>query len=315
VSHAQRRGYGLRLSVIDACNFRCRYCRPHGATDPRACRPPVERLERVTAWLAGNLGARRVRLTGGEPLVRGDVVEIVERLARLGDVDEVSLTTNGARLAELAEPLARAGLRRVNVSLDSMDPDRFAAITGGGCVEDTIAGIEVALAVGLTPVKLNAVLVEPGWREDLPALLAQAARWGVELRLIELMAVSTGSRLRGVSAEEVRAWLARRTEVEPLAAAPGAAAHRGRVRWDGAWIDVGWITPVSAPFCGSCDRLRVDATGRLRRCLMDPQTWPLAKRLEEADDATVLAEVRGYLAGKAHPRSMRAPCTMDRTGG
>jgi cyclic pyranopterin phosphate synthase len=315
VSGGRRTGYGLRLSVIDGCNFRCRYCRPHGAADPHGCRPPVERLECVTGWLAGNLGARRVRLTGGEPLVRADVVEIVARLARLRDVDEVSLTTNGARLAELAEPLARAGLRRVNVSLDSVDPDRFATITGGGRLERTIAGIEAALAAGLTPLKLNAVLVEPGWREDLPELLAQAARWGVELRLIELMAVSTRSGLRGVRAGEVREWLARRAEVEPLRYSPGAAARSGRVRWRGASVDVGWITPVSEPFCGGCDRLRVDAAGRLRRCLMDPQTWPLAKRLEEADEETVLAEVRGYLAGKSQPLAMRAPCTMDRTGG
>jgi cyclic pyranopterin phosphate synthase len=314
--------YAVRLSVVDACDFRCRYCRPDGVVR-EARRPAVRRLERVTAWLSERLDARRVRLTGGEPLLRSDIVEIVGRLARLPRVDELSLTTNGSRLAELAGPLKRAGLSRVNVSLDSVDPDRFAAITGGGRLGDTLDGIEAALAAGLTPLKLNAVLLEPGWRADLPALLSRAAGWGVELRLIELMPVRCGSpgaglAEGGVGAGTVLDWLARRTDLAPLSAAPGAAARRGRVAWNGAQVEVGWITPVTAPFCGGCDRLRVDAGGRLRRCLMDPRTWPLAERLESdgaAEGGAVVEEVRRFLGGKAPPRGMTAPCTMDLTGG
>jgi cyclic pyranopterin phosphate synthase len=312
-------GYALRLSVVDACDFRCLYCRPDGARRRGERRPSLDRLERVTAWLSGRLGARRVRLTGGEPLLRGDLVRIVERLSRLPRVEELSLTTNGARLAGLARPLADAGLARVNVSLDSADPDRFAAITGGGRLDATLAGIEVALGAGLTPLKLNAVLLEPSWREDVPALLSLAAGWGVELRLIELMPASSARNVaaaaRGVAAGTVREWLAGRARMGPLRVASGAAARRGRVWWDGAAIEVGWITPVSEPFCGGCDRLRVDAAGRLRRCLMDPETWPLAERLERAAEDDPLDEVLAYLSGKSVPRGMTTPCTMDVTGG
>lgn len=333
--------YALRLSVTDACNFRCRYCRPADRAAAPEHLPPPERLERVAAWVARNLGATRVRLTGGEPLLREDITAIVERLARIDELEEVSLTTNGSRLAPLAAPLARAGLRRVNVSLDSVDPERFGRITGGGRLERAVAGIEAALEAGLRPLKLNAVLAEPWWREDLPALLSCAADWNVELRLIELMPVGPfrerAGAMRGsgrcglvpprwaggtdafgpVRADAVRAWLGERAPMEPLRGAAGAAARKGRVLWDGAWVEVGWITPVSEPFCGGCDRLRVDAAGNLHRCLMDPCTWPLAERIETGadDDPELAAQARRYLAGKVHPQAMRTPCGMDRMGG
>jgi cyclic pyranopterin phosphate synthase len=184
-----------------------------------------------------------------------------------------------------------------------------------------MAGIEAALAAGLVPLKLNAVLLRSSWREDVPRLLSQAAAWGAELRFIELMpagspeAASRRGRVLGVGAARVRRWLAETARVEPLRGATGAAARKGCVLWEGQRVEVGWITPLSDPFCATCDRIRVDARGRLRRCLMDPETFPLAERLERGGDDGTVAALRVYLARKSAPRSMRTAATMDRTGG
>jgi cyclic pyranopterin phosphate synthase len=284
---------------------------------PRLATPPLApgALVRIVEWLAGQLGPLRVRLTGGEPLLRAELPEIVRNLCRLERVRELALTTNGSRLASLAAPLAAAGLDRVNVSLDAVDAERFAAVTGGGDVARTLAGIDAARAAGLEPVKLNTVLRRSTWRQDVPELLGFAAARGLEVRFIELMpSAGPGGADERIEAGEVRRWLAGRTVVSERPR-DGRPARRGHVLWDGVEVRVGWITPVTEPFCGSCRRLRLDAAGSLRRCLMDDRALPLADLLVAEADQAVAARLAGYLAGKRRPGEMTAPAAMSRIGG
>ena len=310
----------LRLSVTDRCNLRCRYCMPAAgvASVPHDELPTLEELADAVAWLAGRCGVDRVKLTGGEPLVRKGVVGLVRALSTLPGVREVSLTTNGTGLPALARPLAEAGLARVNVSLDTLDADRFAALTRGGDVAEVVAGIDAALAAPLRPVKLNAVLRASAWRDDVPALLDFAAERGLEIRFIELMRTGTevAWALREfVSAAWVKGLLEAEGRLRPLPAPVSAPARRTLATWRGREVVVGWITPVSHAFCDACDRLRLDARGRLRRCLMDPVALPLVDLLRAGDEAGALAGVARYLEGKRAPGAMDSGAPMIAIGG
>ncbi len=307
----------LRLSLTDRCNLRCRYCVPVFGI-PRVARAELLTLEELTAatlWLCRSGGVRRVKLTGGEPLVRAGVVELVRVLAAADDVDEVSGTTNGVRLPALAHALAEAGLRRVNVSLDTLDPERFAELTRGGRIEETLAGIDAARAAGLRPVKLNAVLMASSWRRDVPALLDFAGERDLEVRFIELMRTGTEAawcERELVSAAEVRRGLG----LPEIGDREGTTTARGGwVPWRGSAVRVGWITPRSRPFCAGCRRLRLDARGRLRRCLMDPTLLPLAELLRTTSGAAVAHRLRDYLAGKVPAAGMGSGLPMASIGG
>ncbi|HEB84709.1 MAG TPA: GTP 3',8-cyclase MoaA, partial [Bacteroidetes bacterium] len=309
-----------RLSVTDRCNFRCRYCLPPGF--PRAVKsapplPPRE-LVRLVRTLCGQYPITRVKLTGGEPLVRREIVEIVSKLSSIEGIEEISMTTNGALLASRAAALKRAGLRRVNVSLDSLDPDRFAALTHGGRLDRTLAGIEAALDAGLKPVKLNSVLLRSTWEREVPALLEYSAARGLEVRFIELMRTGTDAEwVEGefISADLVRRWLERHGEVAALPELPEGPARRTRLRWAGREITVGWITPLSHPFCGDCSRLRMDARGTLRRCLMDDAVFPFADRADRLGEKETRNDLDRYLAGKRPPATMGSEATMNAVGG
>jgi GTP 3',8-cyclase len=306
----------LRVSVTDRCNLRCRYCRSEsGSAAGRERLPSLDRLARAAIWLVDHAAARRVRLTGGEPLLREGVDGLVGRLSATPGVAEVTMTTNGTRLAALAGSLRAAGLRRVNVSLDTLDRRRFAELTRGGNVAVTVAGIDAALAAGLVPLKLNAVLRRSSFREDIPDLLDFAAERGVEIRFIELM--RTGTEAAWAAAELVSAVEVQRLlhlELQPLAPEPSSPARRTAVRWRGRDRAVGWITPVSHAFCDGCDRLRLDARGRVRRCLMDGATLPLLERLE-AGDAGVSDRLRTFLRHKRLPSGMATDQPMSTIGG
>jgi cyclic pyranopterin phosphate synthase len=310
----------LRLSVTDRCNFRCRYCMPaEGVPMLRhADLLGFERLTETAAWLCRERGVRRIKLTGGEPLVRAGVVDLVRELARIPGVDEVSATTNGSRLSALAPALRSAGLARVNVSIDSLDADRFDRLTRGGRLGDTVAGIDAAIREGLTPVKLNTVLLASSWREDVPAVLDFARRRGLEARFIELMRTGTEvswAESEFVSAEVVRAELGLDGRPEEGDARSSGPARTTRTRWRGAPIRVGWITPRSHPFCDGCNRLRMDARGRLRRCLMDPNAFELAAALSREHDDVVRDGLDVYLAGKTPSSSMDSALPMVSVGG
>ncbi len=309
----------LRVSLTDRCNLRCRYCMPAQGVQvvPPGQLPSLEELAEAVAFTVRHLNVRRVKLTGGEPLVRRGAAEFVRRVAALSGVQEVSMTTNGTLLCSLAAALKAAGLARVNVSLDTLNPDRFRQLTRGGEVQAVLAGIQAAQAAGLAPIKLNTVLRASSFAEDVPELVAYATRQGLELRFIELMRTGTEAwwcNQEYVSAETVRQFLTSWGELTPLPSPAAGPARRMRFVWQGGQVVLGFITPVSHSFCQACTRLRLDARGHLRRCLMDPFTLPLADYLRQGEEAA-LAAIKPYLAGKKPPAEMASSLPMVAVGG
>lgn len=318
ISAAQRRLRMLRLSITSKCNFHCCYCiPPEGvAKVSHSELLRLERLAELVRWLAGETGINRVRLTGGEPLVRRGVVDLIAMLSALPQMEEVALTTNGSLLAAMAGSLKNAGLNRVNVSLDSLDPARFATITRGGKLRETLDGIDAAIAVGLSPVKLNAVLQRSTWRQDVPRLLDFAAEKGIEIRFIELMRTGTERSWcdsEYVSAREVCEGL--QIEGTSPAGVQSSSAQRTVISWRGEPLIIGWITPRSHPFCAQCERLRMDAQGKLRRCLMDAATFDLHGILESEGPFAAQSMFRQFLADKHPPLAMDNVIPMSQVGG
>ena len=314
------RVHTLRLSVTDRCNLRCRYCMPAEGV-VKVGHYELLRLEElagVARALAGRLAIERIKLTGGEPLVRKGLPALVRMLREIPGIREVSLTTNGTLLRRLAGALKEAGLSRVNVSLDSLDAERFAEITRGGRLTATLDGIEAALEAGLLPVKLNAVLRRSEWRRDIPALMDFAAAKGLEIRFIELMRTGTEHAWcedEYVAAEEVEEWLARRGTVEPAGNSHAGPARGSLTEWHGNLVRLGWITPRSHPFCSECDRLRMDCRGRVYRCLMDNESLGYAELLHSMDEETAWAVLRDYLGDKRSPAAMVRDSSMASIGG
>jgi cyclic pyranopterin phosphate synthase len=259
----------LRVSLTDRCNLRCDYCMPADFADwlPSPNLLTTDELIEVLD-VATSLGITGVRLTGGEPLLRPDVVDVVRRISGLTHAPEISLTTNGLRLVDLAAPLREAGLRRVNVSLDTLDPERFRSLTHRDRHADVLAGIRAAQDAGLAPVKVNAVLMRGVNDDEAPALLRRALDEGWRLRFIEQMPLDAGGiwmRSTMVTAAETLALLSEHHELTPVPGRGSAPAEEFLV--DGGPATVGIIASVSAPFCAACDRLRLTADGQLRNCL------------------------------------------------
>jgi cyclic pyranopterin phosphate synthase len=308
----------LRLSVTDRCNFRCRYCMPVEGVVKVAHRDilPLESMVELVQWLVEHTGINRVRLTGGEPLVRSGIEQLVSDLSKIARIREVSLTTNGSLLPRMAWGLKVAGLSRVNISLDSLDEERFAEVTRGGHLQPTLNGIAAAQEAGLTPIKLNTVLRRSTWKQEVPALLDYAAQTGFEIRFIELMRTGTERawcETEFVSVDEVCAGLG--ADIYPVEEASRASARKTTMNWHGSLIAVGWITPRSHPFCSRCDRLRMDAQGRLRRCLMDPTQLDLVNLLRWTNGDMVKHEFDSYIAGKVPPITMDNVLAMSQIGG
>lgn len=308
----------LRLSITDRCNFRCRYCMPVEGVAKVARQDllPLENMVDLVRWLVAHTGIHRVRLTGGEPLVRSGVERLVSDLSAIAGVSEVSLTTNGSMLPRMAWGLKVAGLSRVNISLDSLDEERFVEVTRGGHLQPTLNGIAAAQEAGLTPIKLNTVLRRSTWKQEVPALLDYAAQAGFEIRFIELMRTGTERtwcEAEFVSVDEVCAGLG--AEIYPEEEESRASARRTTMIWHGTPIAVGWITPRSHPFCSNCDRLRMDARGRLRRCLMDPAQLDLADLLRSTDGDSAKLKFYSYIADKVPPLTMDNALAMSQIGG
>ncbi len=251
----------LRLSVTDRCGLRCRYCMPEAAEGAGDVLTLGELAEIAAA--AVDCGVRKIRLTGGEPLLRRDLLELCRRLRALDGLEELCLTTNGLRLAALAAPLRSAGVDRLNVSLDTLRPDRYAAMTRGGRLEAVLEGLAAAEAAGFRNLKLNAVLIGGFNDDEIEALAGLTAEHPWEVRFIELMPMGPCAgwdRSRFLSCQ---AALDRLPGMEPL-------EDRGvarRYRLPGAAGTVGLISPLSHDFCAQCRRLRVTADGRLKGCL------------------------------------------------
>lgn len=284
----------LRLSVIDACNFRCPYCMPadripddHGLD--AASRLSFDEIETLVRGFA-RLGTRKLRITGGEPLLRKRLPELVQRLARIDGIDDLALTTNGSLLAAHAQALRDAGLHRLTVSLDALDPQVFAAMSGGrGRIGDVLAGLDAARAAGFERIKLNCV-VQRGVNEDQVLPLAAFAReHGHVLRFIEYMDVGTcnGWRMQDVvPSATLRDRLHAAWPLRPL-----DPQYRGEVAARYAYVDgggeVGFVSSVTAPFCGDCHRARVSADGTLYTCLFASEGRPLRDALRLGEDALV----------------------------
>jgi GTP 3',8-cyclase len=313
------RPFTLRLSVTERCNLRCRYCMPPGIKTRTSRRdlPSLDALAETVEWLNDHLSLSKIKITGGEPLVRPGLTSLAGRLSSRCPDAELSLTTNGTHLARLAAPLKEAGLCRVNVSLDSLDPNRFRELTQGD-LKQTLSGIEAAIEVGLTPLKLNSVLRQSSWKEDVPALLDYAAAHDIEIRFIELMQIGPAAQWASrefVSAQEVRNWLFNHSVIETLHHPAGEPARRETVSWHGKQSVVGWITPRSEPFCDGCNRLRLDSYGNLRRCLMDAESLPLLNILETRHNDGVPEELSAYLNEKRPSLTMATSNRMAAVGG
>jgi cyclic pyranopterin phosphate synthase len=316
----------LRISVTDHCNYKCVYCRTgnEGALYSDLPFADYLRMARVFA----SLGIQKIRLTGGEPLLRKGVVDFVRDLAKLRSADgeplELALTTNGHLLAELAQPLRDAGLRRVTVSMDAVDPDRFARITRvPNGFDHVIAGIRAARRAGLDPVKVNCVLMR-GFNEDQIIPFGMFAREeGVVVRFIEFMPL-----------EEDRVWspkvvvtldeiLERMAEYRPLVEIPHARSETARrYSFDDGVGEIGIIAPVSHPFCGHCSRIRVTSDGKIRTCLFSVWDHDLHAQMSRgSSDAELVEFIRGVVLRKeerhhiGEPDFVPASRTMVHIGG
>lgn len=280
----------VRLSLTDRCDLACIYCRPDRNDGYAEKRLDLAAWETMIEGLIAS-GVRRVRITGGEPLLHRDVIEVVRRLAAHPLLEDVALTTNATRLARLAGPLRQAGLRRITISIDSLDAERFRRMTRGGDLAGVLAGIEAARAAGFDEIKLNAVVVRGENDTELEALTRFAWEKGLIPRFLEVMAIGEGAKFasRVVSAVEMRASLGALLEDE----APVREADRGPAKYVRARHDprfkVGFITGTTDTYCAGCDRLRVSSEGMLRPCLATDDGVSAADAAERKDPAAVSA--------------------------
>jgi cyclic pyranopterin phosphate synthase len=282
----------LRVSVTDRCDLRCFYCMAEDMTFlPKADLLTLEELDRLcTAFIAR--GVRKLRLTGGEPLVRRNVTSLVRSLSRhldSGALDELTLTTNGSQLARFADELRDCGVRRINVSLDTLDPAKFRAITRWGDLDKVLAGIEAARAAGLA-VKINAVALKGLNEEEIPSLMEWAHGKGMGLTLIEVMPmgdIGAGRIDQYVPLSLVRARLSKRYALSDLEETTGGPARYVRVEETGGKL--GFITPMTHNFCESCNRVRVTCTGTLHTCLGHEDASDLRKPLRASADDQLLS--------------------------
>ena len=284
----------LRLSVTDLCSLRCRYCMPAGGVLKREhgdiC--SVEELVEI-ARAAVDCGVRKVRLTGGEPLVRRGILDICRGISAIPGVEELCLTTNGAALPRLAGPLKEAGVDRLNVSLDTLRPDRYAYMTRVGRLEDVFRGLEAAAEAGFAGTKLNVVLMKGFNEDEIPDFADLARRYPLEVRFIELMPIGEGENARFLPAQAVL------DACPDLRPAEGSGVARRFRPQSGPGL-VGLIEPMSRRFCGSCDRVRVTADGKLKPCLHSDQEIPLRGLHGEA----LRRAIQGGIAAKPERHHM-----------
>jgi cyclic pyranopterin phosphate synthase len=294
-THGRRINY-LRISVTDRCNLRCAYCMPAKGVQwqPRADRLTRDEIVQVVR-AAATLGITRVRLTGGEPLVWPDLLQLVSEITRIRGIEEISLTTNGLLLEKLAPALAEAGLSRVNISLDTLNPQIFHRLTRLGNFDQVWRGIQAAERAGITPIKLNTVVIRGMNDTELPDLARLTIDHLWHVRFIELMPVGNtgdwgpgflGARERFVSVHEMRERLAPLGLLKAEAPAGNGPARTYRI--PGAVGTIGFISPLGEHFCATCNRLRLTADGLLRPCLLLPGEVPLREALRQGQDVAPL---------------------------
>jgi GTP 3',8-cyclase len=315
----------LRVSVTDKCNFRCRYCMPAEGLEwlDREEVLSFEEIQRLVRVLA-SMGVDEVRLTGGEPLVRRELPVLVGMLAGTPGVRDLSLTTNGVLLDRFAGPLVEAGLRRLNVSLDSLSHVRFAEITRRDALDRVLAGLaEAERYPQLRPIKVNCVAIRGFTEEEVPALAELARRKPYVVRFIEFMPLDADQAWRDddvLTGGEIRALIEERWPLEELPAKASSTARRFRFA-DGTG-EIGFVNPVSEPFCSSCDRIRLTADGQLRTCLFSRREWDLKTPLRDgSSDERVEELIRFAVAHKELKHKIndagfvRATRSMSQIGG
>jgi cyclic pyranopterin phosphate synthase len=316
----------VRVSVTDKCNFRCTYCMPAEGLHwlGRQEILSFEEISRLVGVLA-RLGVDEVRLTGGEPLVRRDLPVLVRMLSAIDGVRDLSLTTNGVLLDRLARPLVEAGLQRLNVSLDSLNHVRFAEITRRDALDAVLLGLEEAERYPeLRPIKINCVAVKGFTETEVPALAELARRKPYVVRFIEFMPLDADEAWREddvLTGAEIRAII--ETEHGPLVEIPAKASSTARrFRFADGIGELGFVNPVSEPFCSSCDRIRVTADGQLRTCLFSRREWDLKTPLREgAGDDELVEFLRFAVRHKElkhrinDPGFVRASRSMSQIGG
>jgi GTP 3',8-cyclase len=316
----------VRVSVTDKCNFRCTYCMPAEGLEWLGRKEILsfEEITRLVGVLA-RLGVDEIRLTGGEPLVRRDLPALVGMLARTDGVRDLSLTTNGVLLDRLAGPLVEAGLQRLNISLDSLNHVRFAEITRRDALDAVLRGLDEAERYpGLRPIKVNCVAVKGFTETEVPALAELARRKPYVVRFIEFMPLDADEAWREddvLTGAEIRALI--EAEHGPLVELPAKASSTARrFRFADGAGELGFVNPVSEPFCSSCDRIRITADGQLRTCLFSRREWDLKTPLREgADDEELVRLLRFAVRHKElkhrinDPGFVRASRSMSQIGG
>ena len=314
----------LRISVTDRCDFRCVYCMAEEMTFlPRQQILTLEEIYRI-ARVFVELGVNKIRLTGGEPLVRRNVVSLIERLGQLPDLTQLVMTTNGSQLATYAPLLKQAGVQRINVSLDSIDPQRFRNLTRTGDVTQVLAGIEAALAQGFERIKLNVVALKGRNDDEILPLVSYAREQGMDITFIEEMPLGHISEHQRdecfMPSDEVREIIATRYRLSPVDQDSGGPARY--YQFDDRESRVGFISPHSHNFCGDCNRVRLTAEGRLLLCLGNEHSVDLREVVRATDDDAVLKQTivdamglkpeRHYFDLQEEPQIVRF---MNMTGG
>lgn len=287
----QRKIDYLRVSLTDRCNLRCFYCMPKEGVEWQAPQEILryEEIERIIG-VALKLGINKIRLTGGEPLVRKNILPFIKRIAKMDGLKDLAMTTNGVLLAEKAEALKEAGLKRVNISLDTLNYAVFKEISGFDKLEDVLTGIEKALEVGLTPLKINMVLMKNVNEEDALELAQWTKEKPIHVRFIELMPIGGAGKNCFLPVQVLKERIEAEEELIP-AKAPSGAGPAVYYAFPKAVGTIGFITPLTNHFCHQCNRLRLTSDGKLRPCLMSALEVNIKEKLRQGASDDELVEI------------------------
>ena len=305
----------LRLSLTERCTLKCAYCRAGEGECPKKSELGREEFLRIVQAFA-RIGVNKVRLTGGEPMLRRDLLEIISGIRAIDGIREIVMTTNGQHLPGMSEQLKEAGLSRLNISLDSLQPERYKQITGGGSLERVRTGLEEALAAGFSPIKLNVVLLRGVNDDEIDDFIALTKDRPLQVRFIEYMPLGESDRADArITGDEILASHPALIPVEPAYAGQPSRDYQ----MPGSIGRVGLINPMSHRFCADCNRVRVMSDGMLRPCLGSNEEFSLKEALAQADDDALLDAIQNAIAKKPETHcfdeGFSAEKNMSRIGG
>ncbi len=300
----------LRISITDRCNLRCVYCMPEDGVQ-LAGHDVVLNFEEIVKIVqsAVMVGIRKIRLTGGEPLVRKGIMHLIKTIDEIPEIDDIALTTNGILLPEMAADLKEAGLKRINISLDTLSPEKFAKVTRGGELSKVWMGIEKALDAGFDPVKINTVMIRGFNNDELWEFVELSRKSPLHIRFIELMPIGTSELWAAdsyMSSDELKQIISTKCELVPEKEVTGSGPAK-YYRIPGALGTIGFISPISNHFCSQCNRLRLTSEGQLRPCLHSPHEIDLRTPLREGASQLELANIiRQAINSKPEKHDMAA---------